>query len=71
MYAPDDLVLIDPPYEKAPQLTEALSVSVPALLAPGARVVVESDRRSQLRLELPVVRERRYGDTSITIHRQP
>jgi len=66
-----DLILIDPPYEKAPQLTEALSVSVPALLAPGARVVVESDRRSQLRLELPVARERRYGDTSITIHRQP
>ncbi len=66
-----DLLLIDPPYEKAPQLTETLSASVPALLAAGARVVLESDHRAPLKLELPLLRERRYGDTLITIHRQP
>jgi hypothetical protein len=38
------------------------------VLAPDARVVAESDRRAPLTLELPVVRERRYGDTLIRIH---
>jgi hypothetical protein len=38
------------------------------VLAPGARVVSESDRRAPLELELPLVRERRYGDTQIRIH---
>ena len=36
----------------------------------AARVVVESDRRAPLDLELPVEQERRYGDTLITIHRR-
>jgi hypothetical protein len=31
-------------------------------------VVSESDRRSPLELELPLLRERRYGDTIIRIH---
>ncbi len=35
---------------------------------PAARVVVESDRRAPLELELALERERRYGDTSIRIH---
>jgi hypothetical protein len=48
---------------------------LPALLSPGARVVVESDRRAPLELpregasELVLERDKRYGDTSITIHR--
>jgi hypothetical protein len=46
-----------------------LPAAIPPLLAPGARIVVESDRRAPLRLAAPVERERRYGDTSITIHR--
>ncbi len=46
-----------------------LSAVLPSLLGPGARVVVESDRRAPLELELAVERRRRYGDTSITIHR--
>ena len=32
-------------------------------------MIAESDRRAPLALELPVETERRYGDTSITIHR--
>jgi 16S rRNA (guanine966-N2)-methyltransferase len=63
-----DLVLLDPPYRDAPALGRELSQALPAVLAPDARVVAESDRRSPLELELPVVRERRYGDTLIRIH---
>ncbi len=63
-----DLVLLDPPYRDAPALGRELSQALPAVLAPDARVVAESDRRSPLALELPVVRERRYGDTLIRIH---
>jgi hypothetical protein len=38
------------------------------VLAAGARVVTESDRRSPLELELPLRDQRRYGDTLIRIH---
>jgi 16S rRNA (guanine966-N2)-methyltransferase len=63
-----DLVLLDPPYRDAPALGRELSQALPAVLAPDARVVAESDRRAPLALELPVLRERRYGDTLIRIH---
>jgi 16S rRNA (guanine966-N2)-methyltransferase len=63
-----DLVLLDPPYRDAPALGRELSQALPAILAPDARVVAESDRRAPLELGLPVVRERRYGDTLIRIH---
>ena len=63
-----DLVLLDPPYRDAPALGRELSQALPAVLAPDARVVAESDRRAPLQLELPVTRERRYGDTLIRIH---
>lgn len=65
-----DLVLIDPPYGLAHELAPRLSAALGGLLAPGARVVAESDRRAPLALELALVRERRYGDTTIAIHRQ-
>jgi 16S rRNA (guanine966-N2)-methyltransferase len=76
-----DLLFIDPPYGRARPAPMAsgppiagrwgpeLSAILPSLLSPGARVVVESDRRAPLELELPLERHRRYGDTSITIHR--
>ena len=38
------------------------------MLAPGARVVTESDRRAPLQLDIPLTDERRYGDTVIRIH---
>lgn len=63
-----DLVLLDPPYRDAAALGRELSQALPAVLAPDARVVAESDRRAPLALELPVARERRYGDTLIRIH---
>jgi 16S rRNA G966 N2-methylase RsmD len=61
-------VLIDPPYRRASDLGREISVALAPLLAPKARVVVESDRRAPLELPWEIVKERRYGDTSITIH---
>lgn len=66
-----DLVFIDPPYGQAHDWGPELSTVVPQLLAPAARVVVESDRRAPLELQLAVELQRRYGDTLITIHRHP
>jgi 16S rRNA (guanine966-N2)-methyltransferase len=63
-----DLVFVDPPYSRAGALEGKLGPVLGDLLAEGARVVVESDRRAPLRLPLVVERERRYGDTVITIH---
>ena len=63
-----DLVLCDPPYRLAADLGRTLSDLLPPLLADGARVVTESDRRTPLDLDLPLSDERRYGDTLIRIH---
>jgi 16S rRNA (guanine966-N2)-methyltransferase len=64
-----DLLLIDPPYGRALELGPRLAVVLPGLLAPGARVVLERDRRVSLDLGLALEKERRYGDTTIAIHR--
>jgi 16S rRNA (guanine966-N2)-methyltransferase len=61
-----DLVFLDPPYREAGRLGRELDLS--AVLAPGGRLVAESDRRVPLEIDLPVTFERRYGDTLIRIH---
>ncbi len=63
-----DLVFLDPPYRDAAAWGRELSAALPGVLAPGARVVSESDRRQPLPLTLPLADERRYGDTVIRIH---
>ncbi|HWD85928.1 MAG TPA: 16S rRNA (guanine(966)-N(2))-methyltransferase RsmD [Solirubrobacteraceae bacterium] len=63
-----DLVFIDPPYRQARALGPELSAVLPPALSSQARVVVESDRRAPLDLQLPLSFERRYGDTVIRIH---
>jgi 16S rRNA (guanine966-N2)-methyltransferase len=63
-----DLVFLDPPYRLAGRLGSELTAALPAVLAPGAAVVAESDRRVPLELGLPILDERRYGDTLIRIH---
>lgn len=63
-----DLVLLDPPYRLAAELGRELSPSLREVLAPGGRVVTESDRRAPLDLDIPLTDERRYGDTLIRIH---
>jgi 16S rRNA (guanine966-N2)-methyltransferase len=70
-----DLVFIDPPYRQARDWGPELSAILPSLLSPGARAIVESDRRAPVELTemgaggLKVEQERRYGNTNITIHR--
>ena len=63
-----DLVFLDPPSRRAAGLGRELSEALPAVLAAGARVVSESDRRDPLELAFPLADERRYGDTIIRIH---
>jgi 16S rRNA (guanine(966)-N(2))-methyltransferase RsmD len=66
-----DLVFLDPPYRHPSGLAAALSKALTPVLAPGARVVTESDRRRPLALDLVLDDERRYGDTLIRIHHGP
>jgi 16S rRNA (guanine966-N2)-methyltransferase len=63
-----DLVFVDPPYRQTSALGRELSAALVPVLAPAARVVGESDRRGPLELDLPLLDERRYGDTLIRIH---
>ena len=64
-----DLVFLDPPYREAGRLGPKLADTLPAVLAPGALVVSESDRRDPLHLPgLETLDERRYGDTLIRLH---
>jgi 16S rRNA (guanine966-N2)-methyltransferase len=63
-----DLVLVDPPYDSAARIAGPLAERLPAVLAEGARVVTESDKRHPLELPLPLLRERTYGDTRIAVH---
>jgi 16S rRNA (guanine966-N2)-methyltransferase len=66
-----DLVFIDPPYKNLPALERALADLLPGLLAPSARVVLESDKRVELKLAAENELQRRYGDTTITIQHHP
>jgi 16S rRNA (guanine(966)-N(2))-methyltransferase RsmD len=63
-----DLAVLDPPYRLAAGLGLELSGMLAPVLDPAGRVLTESDRRSPLELTLPLVDERRYGDTLIRIH---
>jgi 16S rRNA (guanine966-N2)-methyltransferase len=66
-----DLVFCDPPYDSVPRVAGPLAERLPALLARGARIVTESDKRSPLELPFPLLAERTYGDTRIAIHASP
>lgn len=67
---PFDLVFVDPPYAQAGELAPKLTAALPAVLAPGAIVVTESDRREPLVLgesAFTLRSEHNYGDTLIRI----
>jgi 16S rRNA (guanine966-N2)-methyltransferase len=66
---PFDLVFADPPYSSATRMGERLSELLPPVLHESSLTVTESDKRSPLLIDLPVVDERTYGDTRIAIHR--
>ena len=66
-----DLVLADPPYggEAAREVLERLGV--PGCLKPGARVVLERHQKDDVPSragELALVRERRYGETTVNLY---
>jgi 16S rRNA (guanine966-N2)-methyltransferase len=63
-----DLVFCDPPYDSGPRISGQLAERLPAVLAEGARIVTESDKRKPLELPFPLLTERTYGDTRIAIH---
>jgi 16S rRNA (guanine966-N2)-methyltransferase len=64
-----DLVLLDPPYEAAAGYAAALGELLPAVLAPGALIVIESAHGLELALDLPAEPPRRYGASTIQIIR--
>ena len=67
-----DLIMLDPPYNKAEELSLLLDASLPALLEPGGRVVAESSPGRPLDIpSLEVVRERRYGRTLVRFLEHP
>jgi 16S rRNA (guanine966-N2)-methyltransferase len=65
-----DLVLCDPPYKLADRLAGDLDPLIRRALAGGGRVVVETSPDGPLSMSLPVLRERRYGDTLVTVYEE-
>ena len=63
-----DLVFFDPPYRLARRFASDLETLLPARLAPGARVIVETAGRGSAELGMPLLDERVYGSTMIRIH---
>ena len=62
------LIFLDPPYRMLPTLTDHLASHLPALLEPAGRAVLESDAGDAApALPLPVLAERTYGGTRITV----
>jgi 16S rRNA (guanine966-N2)-methyltransferase len=66
-----DLVLIDPPYRMLPRFLPTLEAYLPAVVAPGGLVVVESDAREEPELPLPKRTSRRYGSVRVTVFEAP
>lgn len=63
-----DLIFCDPPYRLADRLERELDSLIGDRLVPGGRLITEASVRRPLRLGLPLLVERRYGDTLIRIH---
>jgi 16S rRNA (guanine966-N2)-methyltransferase len=63
-----DLVFCDPPYKLADRLEAQLDQLVGDRLAEDGRLIVETSIRRPLALGLPLLTERRYGDTLVRVH---
>ncbi len=73
LHAPYGLVLMDPPYNDASVLTTIQDLARGTMLVSEALVAVEHSRRLSLANDynrLVAVRERRYGDTVLSIYRE-
>jgi len=62
-----DLIFVDPPYAMHRVIGPELSRWLPRVIAPGGRIVVESDSREEVTLPLELVTDKVYGDTRIRI----
>jgi 16S rRNA (guanine966-N2)-methyltransferase len=62
-----DLVFVDPPYGAWPELEERLAEALPAVLATGGLLVVETAARVEPKLPLAAVTSRSYGSARITL----
>ena len=63
-----DLVLVDPPYEMYSDIEPQLARYLPAVLADGGVVVVETEARAKPSLPLAERTSRRYGSARITVY---
>ena len=66
-----DLILVDPPYEAWRELEPKLAEHLPRLLAPGGLLVVETGKRTDPQLPLPIRTSRRYGSARLTLFEHP
>jgi 16S rRNA (guanine966-N2)-methyltransferase len=62
-----ELVLVDPPYERWPELEPRLAELLAAVVAEPGIVVVETDSRVEPKLPLDCVTTRRYGSARLTL----
>lgn len=63
-----DLIFCDPPYRLAASEMEAIEPKLSAALAPSGRLVVEGPAGEGPYIDLPLLFDRTYGRTRITIH---
>jgi len=63
-----DLVLVDPPYDMYSDLQPQLARYLPAVLAEGGVLVVETDARVEPELPLARRTSRKYGAARITVY---
>ncbi len=64
-----NLFFIDPPYRLANRLMDQLQRLLPPVMERNARIVVESSYKKPLKLKMPKLVDRRYGDTLVSIYR--
>jgi 16S rRNA (guanine966-N2)-methyltransferase len=64
-----ELIFCDPPYRLADRLEDELESLAAPRLAEDGRLIVESAARRPLRIGLPALAERDYGDTRVGIYR--
>lgn len=63
-----DVVFVDPPWAETTAVGETLVEVLAPLFAPEAMLVVESASSEPMELSLPLLREKRYGDTLIRFY---
>lgn len=63
-----DLAFCDPPYRLADRPLNGMEPLLPRVIAPEGRIVIETAADRPMKIELPLITQRRYGDTLIRIH---